>query len=73
MGVVVSGGNKKQMFKFVKLVVNQESDICNATHYRLSGVKEVSSFNFYFQCYTCKLAGEIVLAKAKCIYTINLT
>ena len=28
------------MFKFVKLVVNQGSDICNAAHYRLNVVKE---------------------------------
>ena len=32
------------MFKFVKLVVKEESDICNAAHYRLSGVKEKRIF-----------------------------
>ena len=36
------------MFKFVKLVVKQESDICNAAHYRLSGVKEKDLFCYYF-------------------------
>ena len=38
------------MFKFVKLVVKQESDICNAAHYQLSGVKEKGSFLLLF-CY----------------------
>ena len=28
------------MLMFVKLVVNQMSEICNAAHYRLSGVKK---------------------------------
>ena len=32
------------MFKFVKLVVKQESDICNAAYHRLSGVKEKGFF-----------------------------
>ena len=36
------------MFKFVKLVVKEESDICNAAHYRLSGVKEKGFFYYYF-------------------------
>ena len=38
------------MFKFVKLVVKEESDICNAAHYRLSGVKEKRIFLLLF-CY----------------------
>ena len=32
------------MFKFVKIVVKQESDISNAAHHRLSGVKEKGFF-----------------------------
>ena len=38
------------MFKFVKLVVKEESDICNAVHYRLTGVKEKGFFLLLF-CY----------------------
>ena len=37
-------------------------------------LSQFSSFYFYSLCYTCKLAGVIVLIKrAKCTYTINLT
>ena len=40
----MSGGNKNLMLMFVKLVVNQMSEICNAAHYRLSGVNEKGFF-----------------------------
>ena len=45
----------------------------NFNRYYLSYLLKVSSqfgsFYFYFLCFTCKQAGEVVLTKAKCIYT----
>ena len=35
---------------FVKLVVNQMSEICNAAHYRLSGAKEKDFFIINLLC-----------------------
>ena len=43
---------------------------CASSLFNASAILVLSTF---ILCYTCKLAGEIVLTKAKCIYTINLT
>ena len=51
--------------KFVKLVVKQESDICNAAHYRLSEVKEKGFFLLLFCCVTVSVLGADIWGRER--------